>query len=292
MTNQMLSTFNKGVDFTGITIVFFCHDGKGNFLFNKRSNTCRDEHGRWDPGGGGLEFGDTIEQTLEKEIKEEYCTEVLEAEFLGFRDVHRTDEKGNKTHWLALDYKVLVDPEMVTNGEPKKFDQIGWFRLNNLPQPLHSQTPFALQKYGQQLAGVDEMVQPIGCVVIVKNKLGQILLGKRKGSYKAGYFGMPGGRVDSHEQLEACAKRELEEETGLVAKKLTYVGVVKEWQESYHFIHFIYVCETWDGEPKVMEPDKCEDWEWFAQDELPEKVLLGHLKGIELMESEVGVVDF
>ncbi len=34
----------KGEDFTGVTIVYFCHDGNGNFLMKKRSANCRDEH--------------------------------------------------------------------------------------------------------------------------------------------------------------------------------------------------------------------------------------------------------
>ena len=42
----------KGIDFIGITTVFFCHDGKGKFLMAKRSKNARDEHGRWDIGGG------------------------------------------------------------------------------------------------------------------------------------------------------------------------------------------------------------------------------------------------
>jgi len=50
----------KGQDYTGVTIVFACHDGKNNFLFSKRSENCRDEHGCWCPGGGGLEFCDTV----------------------------------------------------------------------------------------------------------------------------------------------------------------------------------------------------------------------------------------
>ena len=140
----------KGVDFPGITIVYLCHDGKQNFLLNKRSIRCRDEHGCWDCGGGGLELGDTPEATLRKEIKEEYCTEVLAYEFLGYRDVHRVHH-GEKTHWIALDFKVLVDREKVSNGEPHKFDEIGWFKLNSFPQPLHSQFPFFLEKYTNKL---------------------------------------------------------------------------------------------------------------------------------------------
>lgn len=140
----------KGVDYPGVTIVFLCHDGQGNYLLNKRSKNCRDEHGHWDPGGGGLEFGDRIETTLKKEIQEEYCTDVLEYEFLGYRDVHRTN-KGVATHWIALDFKVLVDRSQVKNGEPHKFEELGWFALEDLPSPLHSQFPKALKQYKNRL---------------------------------------------------------------------------------------------------------------------------------------------
>ncbi|MCX6723271.1 MAG: NUDIX domain-containing protein [Candidatus Staskawiczbacteria bacterium] len=140
----------KGEDYIGVAIVYFCHDGNGNFLFNKRSKECRDEIGNWDCGGGGLEFGDTVEDTLKKEIKEEYCTDALGCEFLGYRDVHR-ERTGVKTHWIALDFKVEVDRNKVKNGEPHKFEEIGWFKLDNLPPPLHSQVPNALNLYKEKL---------------------------------------------------------------------------------------------------------------------------------------------
>lgn len=136
----------KGYDYPGVTIVFFCHDGNGNFVMSKRSGQARDENGRWDIGGGGLEFGDTVEQTLCNEIKQEYCAEVLKFEFLGYRDVHR-DHEGQATHWIALDFKVLIDPEQVKNGEPNKFDEVRFFRLESLPENIHSQLPNFLQIY-------------------------------------------------------------------------------------------------------------------------------------------------
>ena len=67
----------KGVDFIGVTVVYFCHDGKGNVLLSKRGKNSRDEHGTWDPGGGGVEFEDTVLDTLRKEIAEEYCTDII-----------------------------------------------------------------------------------------------------------------------------------------------------------------------------------------------------------------------
>ncbi|MFA6190497.1 MAG: NUDIX domain-containing protein [Candidatus Staskawiczbacteria bacterium] len=140
----------KGEDFIGVTVVYFCHDGDGNFLFNKRSKNCRDEVGNWDCGGGGLEFEDTVEDTLKKEIKEEYCVDILNYEFLGYRDVHR-NRNGIKNHWIALDFKVLVDRNKVKNGEPHKFEEIGWFKIDNLPSPLHSQIPNAIKLYKDKL---------------------------------------------------------------------------------------------------------------------------------------------
>ncbi len=144
----------KGEDYTGVTIVFACHDGEGNFLLSMRGEGSRDEHGTWDPGGGSLEFGDTVENTLRKEIEEEYCTDVLDYEFLGWRDVHRVN--GNKkTHWIALDFKVLVDRAKAGNGEPHKLDAVEWFRLDKLPHRslLHSQFPHFLDLYWQKLVG-------------------------------------------------------------------------------------------------------------------------------------------
>lgn len=140
----------KGEDNIGVAVIYFCHDGKGNVLFNKRGENCRDEQNTWDIGGGGVEFGDTIEETLRKEIKEEYCTDVLDYEFLGYRDVQRKNN-GKKTHWIALDFKVLVDKEKAKNGEPHKFDAVEWFTMESLPLPLFSQLPIFLEKYKDKL---------------------------------------------------------------------------------------------------------------------------------------------
>ncbi len=84
----------KGVDFTGVTVVFLCHDGQGNILLSKRSTQCRDEHGTWDPGGGSIEFGDHVEDTLRREIAKECCTpdalpSPLHSQFPGFIEQYR-----------------------------------------------------------------------------------------------------------------------------------------------------------------------------------------------------------
>lgn len=148
---DIIETMKKGIDHIGVCVVFYCHDGKGKFLLSKRTKYCRDEHGRWDPGGGGVNFGERLTDALRREIKEEYCTDVLEHEFLGMRDVHRIDERGRKTHWISIDFKVLVDTKRVANGDPKKHEEIGWFTLENLPEPIHSQMPDFVKRYKDRL---------------------------------------------------------------------------------------------------------------------------------------------
>ena len=140
----------KGIDYPGVSIVFMCHDGAGNFLLHRRSEQCRDEHGRWDCGGGGLDLGDAVINTLQKELEEEFGTNVLDHHFLGYRDVHREHE-GVKTHWIALDFLVHVDREKVVNNEPHKFEELGWFKWGEFPEPRHSQFPPFFEKHEEKI---------------------------------------------------------------------------------------------------------------------------------------------
>jgi len=39
-------SLRKRFDYTGIGVVYFCHDGNGKSLMAKRSENTRDEHGR------------------------------------------------------------------------------------------------------------------------------------------------------------------------------------------------------------------------------------------------------
>lgn len=133
----------RGMDYIGVSVCAIVHDGQGHILMMKRGAKARDEHGRWDITGGSIDFGESIEVSLRRELKEELRTTPLDILFLTAYEAHR-EYKGNKTHWIALLHAVKVDPKTVQLGEPEKFDEIGWFTSQNLPEPLHSQFPKAL----------------------------------------------------------------------------------------------------------------------------------------------------
>ncbi len=141
-----MTFMEKGIDYIGIAVCFYCHDGDGNYILTKRSTSCRDEHGRWDFGGGGVKFGETIVQALLREIKEEYGIEPISYEFLEFDEVFR-EHDGKRTHWIDFRYKVLLNRLMVINNEPEKHEELDWFTIDNLPSPLHSQIAHEIVKY-------------------------------------------------------------------------------------------------------------------------------------------------
>lgn len=127
----------KGVDRIGICCVFFCHDGKGKILMHKRSRSCRDERGRWDCGSGSMEFGETFEECVRREIKEEYGIKPRALKLCGVTNVIRKNGR-EKTHWIAVIFAAKVNSKNVKTSEPHKIKEIRWFSINKLPKPLHS----------------------------------------------------------------------------------------------------------------------------------------------------------
>jgi 8-oxo-dGTP diphosphatase len=105
-------------------------------LLARRSAGARDEPGTWDTGAGALEFGETFEAAVTREVLEEYATVPEEITLLGVRNVVRTEPL---SHWVAVVFAVRVDPGSVKIGEPHKFDDLSWFGRDALPSPLHSQ---------------------------------------------------------------------------------------------------------------------------------------------------------
>lgn len=142
---------HKGLSFTGVTTAFFCHDGKGKLLLGKRSAQARDEHGRWDVGAGGLKHGQSVEESLRREVKEEYGVDPTNVNFIGYFDAFRTTDAGLDSHWVVMCFAVLVDPRKVHLNEPEIIEEIGWFSLDNLPQPMHSQLPKFMRLHGNTL---------------------------------------------------------------------------------------------------------------------------------------------
>ena len=104
---------------------------------------------------------------------------------------------------------------------------------------------------------------------------GLVLLGKRTGSHGAQTWAPPGGHLEFGESPTACAKRELLEETGIIAEDVQEGPWLNTFfPEGKHYITLFTFVHSAVGTPELKEPQKCLCWEWFALDNLPSPLFL------------------
>ncbi len=119
-----------------------------------------------------------------------------------------------------------------------------------------------------------------------------VLLGLRKGTHAVGMWGFPGGHLEGGESFEDCSLRETQEETGIIlaGAKLWTVANTIFWNESRHFVNVLMVADMPLGQvAHVMEPTKCEKWQWFRWTSLPCPLMPGIEKALSLGMSPIGV---
>jgi 8-oxo-dGTP pyrophosphatase MutT (NUDIX family) len=135
-----------GIDYIGISTPFYCNDGKGIFVMHKRGKNCRDEVGKWDFGGGQLEFGQSVEESVLREVMEEYGCKGVIQEMLPPHSILRI-QNGIKTHWLAIPFFIKINVRDAKINEPDKMSELGLFTLDSLPRPLHTAVRKTMKMY-------------------------------------------------------------------------------------------------------------------------------------------------
>lgn len=139
-----------GIDYIGVAVGAFIINDKGEVLLMKRSQQAKNEKGKWEAPGGAVEYGETLEHAIRREMQEELGIDIEILAQWGAKD-HIIPE--DKQHWVPTTFLVkVVKGQTPKNIEPLKHDQIAWFAPDSFPTPLSLITQLNLEDYKQHFS--------------------------------------------------------------------------------------------------------------------------------------------
>lgn len=119
----------------------------------------------------------------------------------------------------------------------------------------------------------------VRCYLIKNDKI--VVTKYNEPNKKAGYYEIPGGKIEAGELPEQTAIREMQEETGIIVKKLKNKGnlIIEYPDRKFEFV--VFLANTYQGEPKQFEDNTSE---WLDINELLKKEKI--LASIQLLQKE------
>ena len=104
------------------------------------------------------------------------------------------------------------------------------------------------------------------------------------GIYEPDSWTLPGGKQEVNETIIQCAIRETKEETNLDIDNVQIFGADDDMTSDRHFVTIYTYTDSYNGEAKVTEENKIDDWQWFDIDNLPNNLYSPSEKEIEIFK--------
>ena len=127
----------------------------------------------------------------------------------------------------------------------------------------------------RKVVGHRTLIQ-VGAGIIVEDEQGRVLLQLRADNHCWSYCV---GSMEIDEEAEETARRELLEETGLIAEELELFGVFSG--PDYHYVYpngdevsnvdIVFLCRKYSGSLKCQDGE-VDDLRFFSPDEIPENL--------------------
>ena len=137
----------RGVDYIGVGVGALIVNSSGKLFLAKRGPSARNERGLWEFPGGSVEFGETLESALQREMREEFGIEIIVGELLDVIN-HILPEEGQ--HWVSPTYICKIISGSPAILEPEKCSEIGWFSVDEIPTNLTQITRQNFEHYRQR----------------------------------------------------------------------------------------------------------------------------------------------
>ena len=96
----------------GIAPRALARDAEGRYLFLRRSGISRHYAGKWEPPGGKMDAGETVDVTLEREVAEETGLQIRDLRVVG-----ACEGETEQARFVALMMEALAEPGEVKLSE-------------------------------------------------------------------------------------------------------------------------------------------------------------------------------
>ena len=113
-----------------------------------------------------------------------------------------------------------------------------------------------------------KLIASLYLILIKDNKI--LLMRRKNTGFEDGNYGLPSGHLEDNESLTEGLSREAKEEIGITIspQDLQLVQVMHRKHNDIR-LDFFFTTNLITSEPINCEPDKCDDLQWFALDNLP-----------------------
>lgn len=119
----------------------------------------------------------------------------------------------------------------------------------------------------------------VGLLLIKNNKI--LLMRRCNTGYMDGKYAFVAGHVEEGEDLKQAIVREAFEEVGIKIKEedLQYVCMIRRGDND-NYINFFLKSNNFEGTPKIVEEDKCDELIWCDINNIPENTITAEKRAI------------
>jgi 8-oxo-dGTP diphosphatase len=135
--------------------------------------------------------------------------------------------------------------------------------------------------------------------LILRRDSDVLLLRRFNTGYEDGNYSLPAGHLDGSEPVSAAMIREAEEEAGVIISRddlrvvhVMHRNVADPGSGPEERVDFFLAAGRWQGTPKIMEPDKCDEVGWHSMTSLPGNVIPYVLSAVQCFRRGVSYSEF
>lgn len=112
---------------------------------------------------------------------------------------------------------------------------------------------------------------PVAVFLILRRGDDVLLMRRQNTGWCDGDYDVPAGHLEPGEHLLAGLQREAREEIGIEfeADEAAFMHLSHALDVDVDYMQAFFEVRRWSGEPRIAEPDRCDDLGWFNLDRLP-----------------------